>query len=69
MTTQVGGAHYLSETAVEAPVDSEDVQGTQEAVVVVHARYTLHASGRLDVTMDVDASNALPAPLPVALFR
>ncbi len=39
------------------------------AFIKVYATYTIYADGRVVVNMQVDASEALPAALPVALYR
>ena len=68
---EVGGAHFLSETAAVEPAEGSvgEHDGSPAAEITINASYTIHGDGRLDVTMEVDATKALPAPLPVALYR
>ena len=73
---QVGGGHFFAEEAgeVEGDMPGHDdagkaPQGSQDAAVSVAVTYTISADGSIDMAWTIDASQALPAPLPAGLFK
>ncbi len=71
---QVGGVHWL---AADMPTQPDIVPASDplldpaqaEGCVRIVAVYTVHADGALTVVWDIDASDAMPAPLPLGLNR
>lgn len=71
LSLQVGGFHWLSEnqpTVADQPPPSQ--AGTSaEGSIACAVAYRLLPGGGLHMEWEVDASNALPAPLPPGLSR
>ena len=68
---QVGGFHWLSEnqpTTEDHPPPSQSGQSA-EGSISCSATYLLRPGGLLEVSWDVDASNALPTPLGPGLHK
>ncbi len=77
---KVGGAHFFSEefpTGGEGAGREEDASAAEgpagearsEARVGVRVVYNIHLDGRVQMDWEIDARDALPAPLPPGLFK
>ncbi|KAK9814513.1 hypothetical protein WJX72_007158 [[Myrmecia] bisecta] len=72
---EVGGAHFLSEelpTAADTRSSSAGIgheEAQTEGEVHVKVAYTIHGTGQAQMSWELDASNALPAPLGAGLFK
>ena len=74
---QVGGGHFFAEDTGELegdmPGHDDDAtskqQSSPDALVTVAVTYTVSADGCIDTAWTIDASQALPAPLPSNLFK
>ena len=71
---QAGGAHFFAEDGGELSPEEQKRLETQSLQakrgrVAVQATYLVHADGSLQCRWQIDASNALPAILPPALYK
>ena len=72
---QAGGQNFYAEKIPDVPTgapqehptpDAPEPSAEGEAKVAV--QYTLHGDGSLQMDWHIDATNVLPAPLPLGLF-
>ena len=64
--TEVGGSHFMAEPIVPAdngPVDP-DAPARTNGTIHVSATYSVAADGSLTTSWSIDASDAMPAPIP-----